>query len=100
METSFIRTALKVAETCNMSKAALDMFVEPFTVSQQVNRVERELGFLLFDRTGNRMNPLILTDQGVKWVAFARKAIDLLEAGAVEVKRAERAKLRKGRLPR
>lgn len=99
METTYIKTVLKVAETGNMAKAADELFVEQAAVSQHVIKIEKQLGFQLFERTGNRIKPLIVTDQGAKWLAFARKALMLLEMGTVEIKRAERVKHRKGRLP-
>lgn len=95
MRTEFIRTALKVAQTGSMAKAADAMFMSQTTVRWEMMTLEKDLGFALFERTRNKTNPITLTDQGAKWLAFARKAMELLDQGAVEIKRAERLKGRR-----
>lgn len=92
MRTDFIRTILKVAELGNVTKAAEQLFMVGPTVSGQLKIIEEELGFKIFERTGDKTKPILVTDQGAKWLAFARKAVELLDQGAVEIWRAERVK--------
>jgi DNA-binding transcriptional LysR family regulator len=96
VRTDFIRTALKVAQTSNMAKAADELFMAQTSVRNEMHILEKELGFQLFERTRSKTNPMVLTEQGAKWLVHARRALELLDQGAVpvEIRRsgAERAK--------
>lgn len=94
MQTSYIRTVLKVAQAGSMAKAAPELYLLHPTVANQVNHLEKELGFKIFDRTRSKTRPLIITERGAKWLAHARKALELLDAGAVpmEIKRIDRVR--------
>lgn len=46
MQTAHLKTALKVAELKGYAKAASELKVSPVAVVQQVQAVEREVGFL------------------------------------------------------
>jgi DNA-binding transcriptional LysR family regulator len=92
MRTEYIRTALKIAQTGNMEKAARELFMAQPSVSNEMRVLEKELGFQLFLRTRSKTNPMVLTEQGAKWLVHARRALELLDQGAVpvEIRRAER----------
>lgn len=85
MRTDFIMTAIKVSETGTFGKAARELYMAEANVHHQIHRLERELGFPLFVK-----DPLargyVATEQGAKWLVFARRAMELLDAGAVGVR--------------
>ncbi len=54
---------LKVAESMSFSKAAEELYVSQPSVSRQVQLLEQELGFSLFDRSSKRN--LTMTPAGV-----------------------------------
>src|SRR4029077_11097783 len=55
------RTFVIVAELGTVSKAALHLHIAQPALSRQINDLEQELGFKLFDRVGRR---LLLTSEG------------------------------------
>jgi DNA-binding transcriptional LysR family regulator len=66
------------------------------TALMRIRTLEQELGFKLFDRPKYHLNPVVPTLQGAKWLTLARRAMELLDLAAVEMKLADkRAKGRK-----
>ncbi len=61
MELIHLRYFQKVAETENISKAAKAMYVSQPALSTAIKRLEKELGFCLFERKGNK---IVLTKAG------------------------------------
>ena len=53
--------ALTTARRMNISKAADELFVSQSALSQQLHKLEKELGYRLFDRT---VHGLQITDDG------------------------------------
>ena len=51
MEISQLRYVLRVAEYKNFSRAARSLSVSQPTLTQQISKLETELGVMLFDRT-------------------------------------------------
>jgi DNA-binding transcriptional LysR family regulator len=80
-----LRSFLAVAEERHFGKAArrLDMAQPP--LSRQIQLLEAELGFLLFDRSRRRVE---LTPAGVALVPHARRVFDALDLGVQEARRA------------
>ncbi|WP_248765380.1 transcriptional regulator CynR [Pseudomonas protegens] len=72
-----IRYLLAVAEHCNFTRAAEALHVSQPTLSQQIKQLEESLGAPLFDRSGRSVR---LTDAGQAYVAYARRALQDLEA--------------------
>ena len=72
MELYTIRYVLAIAEYGNFSKAAQACFVGQPALSQQVSRLEQELGVTLFDRTPRGV---VLTSAGREFVARGRKLV-------------------------
>ncbi|MFS1288248.1 transcriptional regulator CynR [Pseudomonas piscis] len=72
-----IRYLLAVAEHSNFTRAAEALHVSQPTLSQQVKQLEESLGAPLFDRSGRSVR---LTDAGQAYVAYARRALQDLEA--------------------
>lgn len=58
-----VRYFLKVADCMSFSKAAEEMFVAQSSVSRQIQLLEKELGYQLFDRT--RRHAISLTEAGM-----------------------------------
>lgn len=73
MEIRQIRYVEAVSRYSNFSKAAEEMFVTQQTLSQQVKRLEEEIGFSIFERSTRTVS---LTGSGKQ---FVEKAIPLLK---------------------
>jgi LysR family hydrogen peroxide-inducible transcriptional activator len=73
MEYHQIRYALAVAETHNFTRAAEQVYVTQPTLSQQIIKLEEELGLELFDRTTRSVQ---LTPAGELFIAHARTIRD------------------------
>ncbi len=67
-----LKYVLVVAEYKNFTKAAEKTFVTQPTLSMQIQKLEEELGILIFDRS---TKPLKLTAIGEKIIAQARKIV-------------------------
>jgi LysR family transcriptional regulator, cyn operon transcriptional activator len=73
-----IRYFLAVAEHRNFTRAAEALHVSQPTLSQQIRQLEDTLHAPLLDRTGRT---IVLTDAGVAYLGYARRALQDLEAG-------------------
>ena len=73
-----IRYFLAVAEYRNFTRAAEALHVSQPTLSQQIRQLEDMLHAPLLDRSGRA---IALTDAGVAYLAYARRALQDLEAG-------------------
>lgn len=76
MELSWLETFLAVTRTGSFRGAARVRYVSQAAVSQQIARLERELGVVLFDRAGRRVT---LNPAGVRFVADAERMMALWE---------------------
>jgi LysR family hydrogen peroxide-inducible transcriptional activator len=74
-----LQYVLAVAEYRNFTLAAEKCFVTQPTLSMQIQKVEEELGVLIFDRS---KKPIQLTDIGQKIASQARNIVD--EAGRIK----------------
>ncbi|MFZ4833045.1 transcriptional regulator CynR [Rouxiella sp. Mn2063] len=74
----YIRYFLAVAEQGNFTRAAETLHISQPTLSQQIKQLEDLLHIQLFDRSGRTVQ---LTDAGIAWMSYARRAIQDLEAG-------------------
>ncbi len=73
-----IRYFLAVAEHRNFTRAAEALHVSQPTLSQQIKQLEDTLHAPLLDRSGRT---IVLTDAGVAYLDYARRALQDLEAG-------------------
>jgi LysR family hydrogen peroxide-inducible transcriptional activator len=76
MEIRQMRYVMQVAEEKHFSRAAEKLHIAQPSLSQQISKLEKELGVQLFDRT---TSPLELTYAGKRYVESARSIIDRVE---------------------
>ena len=76
MELRQLRYFVAVAEELSFSRAAGRMYLSQPALSQQIHKLEQELGIRLFDRTGNRIS---LTESGDVLLEGARRVLAQLE---------------------
>ena len=65
--------AYAVFRNGSFSKAAKQLFISQPSLSETVKKLEKELGFLLFDRS---KSPLALTPQGVLYMEYLKEAFE------------------------
>jgi LysR family hydrogen peroxide-inducible transcriptional activator len=82
MELHQLRYFCAVAETGSFSRAAEQSHVSQPSLSQQILKLESELGALLFDRLGRSVR---LTDLGNAFLPRARAVLRELEAARGDV---------------
>ncbi len=93
MELRQLRYLVAVADERHFTRAAAREHVAQPALSQQIRRLEAEVGLPLVERTTRRVS---LTDAGEALVARARRALAELEAADAEL--AELAGVRRGRV--
>lgn len=94
-----VRYLLAVAEHRSFTRAAEALHVSQPTLSQQIKHLEESLHAQLLDRSGRAVR---LTEAGVVYVRYARRALGELSAGTRaidEVKDLSRGSLRVGMTP-
>lgn len=82
MELRQLRYLVALADERHFTRAAAREHVAQPALSQQIRRLERELGLVLVERTTRRV---ALTDAGVRFVERARRALAELETGQAEL---------------
>ena len=83
MELRHLRYFVAVAEELNFSRAAGRMYLSQPALSQQIRKLEQELGVALFHRTKNHV---ALTEAGQVLLEGARRALVLVEQTAREAR--------------
>lgn len=88
-------TLLKVYETGNYTRAAEKLSLTQPAVSQHIKQIERELGTVVFDRSGGKIRP---TPEGMLVIQYAERVVSLYEnlQRALEDKRKSIDRLRVG----
>ena len=71
------RTFVTVAQLGTVSKAAQQLHIAQPALSRQINDLEREVGFKLFDRVGRR---LVLTSEGEQFLGDCRGLLNFATA--------------------
>ena len=83
MEMQQLRYFVAIAEQGSFSKAAQSCFVAQPSLSQQISKLEQELGVPLFDRTGKRV---LLTAAGHMLLEHARSILSTVEYAGRELR--------------
>jgi len=83
MELRHLRYFVAVAETENVSRAALKLHVSQPALSRQVRDLEDELGFLLLERTAKSV---ALTEAGQKFLTEARAVLQRVEEAVTKTR--------------
>lgn len=76
MDIRNIRTFVRVAELQSFTKAAEEMGYVQSTVTMQIQQMERELGYPLFDRIGKKVS---LTSLGREYLGYAYEILRVME---------------------
>jgi len=90
MELRHLRYFLTVAEERQFTRAAARLHIQQPPLSQQIQELERELGFALFTRLPRGVE---LTSAGAAFVVDARAVLDALEQGVVNARRVANGQL-------
>jgi DNA-binding transcriptional LysR family regulator len=91
IETRLLHYFIAVAEERHFAQAALRLGITPPTLTQQIQKLERDLGTKLLRRKGNM--PVVLTAAGQRLLAEAREALRHLEQAAAKTRQAGRGEL-------
>ena len=76
MDIRNIKTFVRVAELKNFTKASQELNYVQSTVTMQIQMLEKELGFPLFDRVGKKIS---LTDMGREFLTYAYELVHIVE---------------------
>src|SRR5690554_1242768 len=93
MEIRQLQYALQIAKDMNFSRAAEKLHIAQPSLSQQLSKLEKEIGVLLFQRNTNSVE---LTNAGNIFVEKAQKVIDMVEQIKKEMD--DISQMRKGKL--
>lgn len=83
MELRHLRYFIALAESLNFTRAAERVHVTQSTLSHQIRQLEEEVGKDLFDRKSRRV---VLTDAGESFLAYATRALAVIDQGLSELK--------------
>lgn len=67
---------MKVSETLNFSEASRELFITQSTLSQQISKLEQEIGMPLFERNSHEVT---LTEAGIQLRKYGEKVINSLD---------------------
>ncbi|WP_035154274.1 LysR family transcriptional regulator [Cohnella thermotolerans] len=93
MELRLLQYVIQIAAERNFSRAAEKLHIAQPSLSQQLSKLEKELGVLLFKRSTNSVE---LTHAGAVFVEKAQRIVDMTEQLRREME--DIADLRKGRI--
>lgn len=82
MNTDMLQTFLLLAELKNYTHTANQLFVAQSTVTNRIQELEAELGNPLFVRNRKQLR---LTEQGERFLSYARRIVELTQSAAEEL---------------
>jgi DNA-binding transcriptional LysR family regulator len=91
IEIRLFQSFVAVAEEQHFGRAALRLGITPPTLTQQIQKLERELGARFLERKGNRR--VVVTDAGHRFLADAREVLRHVEQAAANARQAGRGEL-------
>jgi DNA-binding transcriptional LysR family regulator len=94
IETRLFRYFVAVAEELHFTQAAFRLGISPPTLTQQIQKLESQLGVRLLKRKGN--TKVVITEAGQRFLAGARETLRNAEQTAMQARQAGRGEL--GRL--
>ncbi len=94
IETRLFRYFVAVAEELHFTQAALRLGISPPTLTQQIQKLESQLGVKLLRRKGN--TKVVITQAGQRFLIGARETLRQAEQSAMQARQAGRGEL--GRL--
>jgi DNA-binding transcriptional LysR family regulator len=94
IETRLFHYFVAVAEEQHFTRAALRLKITPPTLTEQIKKLESDLGLKLFIRGGN--TPVLLTPAGMRFLAQALQVLQQVEYATAVARQAARGEL--GRL--
>ena len=77
MDLERLKNALRVADAGSMTAAASALYITPVSLREQINRLEEELGFALFERSSRGVRP---TEAGAVFFEALRPQLDAFDA--------------------
>ncbi len=83
METRYLRSFLKIAETGSITRAADSLGISQPSLSQQLLRLEDEVGVSLFSRTARGVT---LTEPGRRFLSHARSIIEGVNSACEDIR--------------
>lgn len=95
MELRQLRYFIAVAEEMHFGRAAERLHMAQPPLSQQIKKLEEDLGVRLLDRNRRRVE---LTREGIQFLSVARNTLEVLETGADQVRRISRGEIGKLRI--
>jgi DNA-binding transcriptional LysR family regulator len=95
MELRHLRYFVAVAEELHISRAAEKLHVAQPAVSEQIRKLERDLGVELLDRTRRR---IALTDAGAAFLAEARRVLEGAQQARLAARNAQAQKMSRLRI--
>ena len=87
MDLEALQTFLVLANTKNYTRAANQLFVAQSTITNRIHELEKELGFLLFQRTNRSVE---LTPEGDRFQIYAEKVMELTDTSLAEISSAQK----------
>lgn len=88
METRYLRSFIKIAETGSITRAAESLGISQPSLSQQILRLEDEVGVPLFSRTARGVT---LTESGKRLLVHARHILDGVHSAFEEARQSGEA---------
>lgn len=95
MELRQLRYFIAVAEEKHFGRAAERLHMAQPPLSQQIKRLEEDLGVMLFNRTKRSVK---LTREGLQFLTVARKTLETLNTGAEHIRMMARGEIGKLRI--
>lgn len=83
MNIKWLEYFLTISESKNMTQAAEKLYVSLPSLSNMMKRLEEEIGFQLFDRSGREIKLSVL---GKKFMPYAEKSVESLSAGITKIR--------------